>query len=102
MSHDEIVTKLRGNSSDGFMTGSGTYGEYYAPNGEIRSKNGLVGRWRVNKYRFCAAYEALGGESCYFVDERQNGTVAWVPSEGSGDQDPVGYGRIVPGNYVGF
>jgi tetratricopeptide (TPR) repeat protein len=95
MTGGEIMRSFEASSSDGSMSGSGPYREYYASGGQIRGRS-FRGTWWVDGAQFCAAY--AGRQSrCYRVRKLGGPHIAWE-REGT----VVGTGRIVRGNPHGL
>ncbi len=91
---DAIRTALIGNTVTGNMLASGSYAEFYAPDGSIRAE-GYTGKWAIKGDRMCFDYgDAV--ETCFAV-ALSGASVVWL-----GDGGEEGAGQIQPGNAGGW
>ena len=93
-SGDAIRAAIPGNTVQGSMTASGTYAEFYAPDGVIKGAD-YTGTWAVEGDRMCFDY---GDDPATCWNVRIAGSsVTWVT--GATEE---GTGTILPGNPNGF
>lgn len=91
LSADEVFDLLRGNTTDGVMASTGTYTEYYDPDGSIHDGDS-GGTWWMKDEKFCTSYPGMKS-SCYRVRRAANGMINWIA-----DGEVVGTARVVTGN----
>jgi hypothetical protein len=91
---DAIRAALIGNSVTGNMLTSGSYAEFYAPDGSIRA-DGYIGKWAIKGDRMCFDY-GDAAETCFAV-ALSGARVTWL-----GDAGEEGAGQIKPGNAGGW
>jgi len=91
---DQIRAAIADSTVQGNMDASGSYAEYYAPDGTIKGKD-YTGQWSVEGDAMCFAYQGTPKE-CWNVELNGN-QVRWVKNGAS-----QGTGAIVKGNINGF
>lgn len=89
-----IASAISGNTVKGTMDASGSFEEFFASDGQIRSSD-YSGSWTIEGERLCLAYDGDPASCWELVIDGAN--VTWIGRYGE-----EGTGTIVPGNPKGF